>query len=111
MSQDIDIVSKSPKEFAYSKKKAAEGMRNQVTVFAIMIFFTFIAFGLVMAGYSSTLVVPVILLLAVLQVILQLYYFMHWNEKGHGIPQFFMYSGALVAFTMVLAFVTIVWWG
>ncbi|GEK32670.1 cytochrome c oxidase subunit IVB [Kurthia sibirica] len=110
MSHEIEIVSKSPKEFAYAKKKSAEAMRNQVTAFAIMIFFTFIAFALVMAGFSPTLVVPVILLLAVVQVILQLYFFMHWSEKGHGIPQFFMYSGALVAFTMVLAFVTIIWW-
>jgi cytochrome c oxidase subunit IV len=34
---------------------------------------------------------------------------MHMSHKGHEAPALFLYSGALVAFITVLAFVTIVW--
>ena len=85
-------------------------MRNQVTVFAIMIFLTFIAFAAVHAGFSLYLVVPLILLFAGVQVALQLYYFMHLSAKGTGLIQFFMYSAVIVAFTMILTFITIIWW-
>lgn len=110
MSHEDNVVAKTPKEFEYKKRKSARGMRHQVTAFAIMIFFTFIAFAMVQSGFSANLIGPMILLMAVVQVILQFYYFMHWDEKGSGTAQFFMYSAFLVAFTMVLAFVTIVWW-
>ena len=50
------------------------------------------------------------MLFAAVQVGLQLYYFMHMNEKGHGTAIMFMYVGALLAFLVVLTFVTIVWW-
>lgn len=111
MSHEENIVTRTPKEFEYKKRMAARAMRKQVSAFAMMIFFTFIAFATVQAGFSSNLVGPVILLLAAVQVGLQLYFFMHWDEKKTGMYQFFMYSALLVAFTMVLAFVTIVWWG
>jgi cytochrome c oxidase subunit IV len=32
------------------------------------------------------------------------------QEKGHGIAAMFMFTGALLAFLIVLTFVTIVWW-
>lgn len=111
MSQEEGFVSRTPKEFEYKKRQSAKAMRKQVSAFSLMIFFTFIAFALVQAGFPSNLVGPIILLLAAVQVGLQLYFFMHWDEKDTGIFQFFMYSALLVAFTMVLAFVTIVWWG
>ena len=50
------------------------------------------------------------MLFAAVQVGLQLYYFMHMNEKGHGIASMFMFTGVLLAFVMFLTFVTIVWW-
>lgn len=109
MSHDVHVEARSDAEYQYSRRRAAQAMRNQVTVFAVMIFLTFIAFAAVQAGFSAYLVLPVILLLAGIQVGLQLYYFMHLSEKGTGLIQFFMYSAILVAFTMLLAFVTIVW--
>ncbi|MGE7621963.1 cytochrome C oxidase subunit IV family protein [Viridibacillus sp. NPDC096237] len=110
MSHDVEARTRSQHEYEYARKRANQGMRNQVTVFAIMIFLTFIAFAAVQAGMSAYLVAPLILLFAAVQVALQLYYFMHWSEKGHGMAQFFMYSAAFIAFTMILAFVTIIWW-
>ncbi|MFG3612289.1 cytochrome C oxidase subunit IV family protein [Rummeliibacillus stabekisii] len=110
MSHDVHVEARSEEEYKYNRRKASLAMRNQVTVFAIMIFLTFVAFATVQAEFSKYLVVPLILLFAGVQVALQLYYFMHLSEKGTGIMQFFMYSGMIVAFTMILAFVTIIWW-
>jgi len=98
-------------DIEYRRKKSAEEMRYQVITFSLMIFLTLIAFAAVgFADLSKWFTVPFILLLAVVQVIFQLYYFMHMSHKGHEAPQLFLYSGALVGFVTVLAFVTIVWW-
>lgn len=56
-------------------------MRTQVTTFSIMIFLTLISFTAVVADFSKYYIIPIILLLAAVQVVLQLYYFMHMSEK------------------------------
>jgi len=97
-------------DIKYRRRKNAEEMRHQVISFALMIFLTIVAFVAVgYDGFSSWFVVPFILLLAVVQVIFQLYYFMHMSHKGHEMVALFMYSGVVVAFLTVLTFVTIVW--
>jgi len=97
-------------DIKYRRRKNAEEMRHQVISFALMIFLTIVAFVAVgYEGFSSWFVVPFILLLAVVQVIFQLYYFMHMSHKGHEMVALFMYSGVVVAFLTVLTFVTIVW--
>lgn len=110
MAHDAPEKIRSHAEHEYLKKKRAAEMRHQLTSFAIMIFLTLIAFTMVAAGFSAYLIVPVILLLAAVQVVLQLYHFMHLSNKGHGTVAFFMFSGMFVAFITVLALVTIVWW-
>jgi cytochrome c oxidase subunit 4 len=110
MSHDAHVYSKSQTEYEYTRRVRREAMRGQVTTFAIMIFLTLIAFSAVAAGFSEYFVVPILLLLAAIQVVLQLYYFMHMSEKNHGMAAFFLYSGALLAFTFILTFLTIVWW-
>ncbi|MET3698121.1 cytochrome c oxidase subunit 4 [Bacillus oleivorans] len=98
-------------DLEYRRKKNAEDMKNQVVTFALMIVLTIIAFLAVIYGdISGYFVVPFIFLLAVVQVVFQLYYFMHMSHKGHEAVALFLYSGVLVAFLTVLTFVTIVWW-
>ncbi|WAA13717.1 cytochrome c oxidase subunit IVB [Fervidibacillus halotolerans] len=96
----------------YRRKKSAKEMRNQFLTFILMIFFTVISFVSVAYNdlFPSNFVAPFILLLAGIQVIFQLYYFMHASHKGHEMPMFFMYSGVFAAFLTILAFLTIVWW-
>ncbi|MGM9925245.1 MAG: cytochrome c oxidase subunit IVB [Bacillus sp. (in: firmicutes)] len=97
-------------DVAYRRKKNAEDMKHQVISFSLMIFLTLVAFAAVgYDGFSKWFIIPVIVLLAVVQVIFQLYYFMHMSHKGHGMPAFFLYSGLTVGAVTVLAFVTIVW--
>ncbi|RFU71204.1 cytochrome c oxidase subunit IVB [Peribacillus saganii] len=94
----------------FRRKKNAEDMKFQVIAFALTIFLTLVAFVAVgYDGFSHWFIVPFILLLAVVQVGFQLYYFMHMSHKGHEAVAFFLYSGSLVGAITILTFVTIVW--
>jgi cytochrome c oxidase subunit IV len=98
-------------DLEYRRKKNAEEMKHQVISFVLMILLTLIAFFAV--GYnefSHWFSVPFIVLLAVVQVAFQLYYFMHMNHKGHEMPSIFLYGGVAVAFLTIWAFMTVVWW-
>ncbi|RDI47588.1 cytochrome c oxidase subunit IVB [Falsibacillus pallidus] len=97
-------------DYEYRRKKNAEEMKHHVVSFALMIFLTLVAFAAVYADMSKWFIVPFILLLAAVQVILQLYYFMHMSHKGHESPQMFLFSGVFVAFLTILTFSTIIWW-
>ncbi|WP_318616028.1 cytochrome C oxidase subunit IV family protein [Sporosarcina sp. YIM B06819] len=113
---DIQVYKKSPAEFELGQRRAKSAMRNQIMMFSLMIFLTLISFTMVtayqadVAGFSKFFVIPALLLFAVVQIALQLYYFMHMNEKGHGIPQMFLYTGLMLGLLIPLTFVTIVWW-
>lgn len=98
-------------DLVYRKRKSAEEMRHQVITFALMIFLTLVAFVAVAypKTFSPIFSVPFILLLAVVQVIFQLYYFMHMSHKGHEAASFFLYSGLLIGLITILTFMTIVW--
>ena len=111
MMENNHVTSNTPKvDIEYRRKKNAEDMKYQVISFALMIFLTLIAFLIVgYDGFSNWYKVPIILLLALVQVIFRLYYFMHMSHKGHEAPALFLYSGVLVAGITILAFMTIVW--
>jgi cytochrome c oxidase subunit 4 len=110
MAHDVHDYVRTQTEHEYVRRKRAQEMRNMLTSFAIMIFLTLIAFTAVTAGFSPYLIVPIILLLAAIQVVLQLYHFMHLSNKGSGTIAFFMFSGMFVAFITILTFTTIIWW-
>jgi len=93
----------------YRRKNNAEEMKHQVITFIMMIFFTIIAFVAVKLDFSVWFIKPIILLLAVVQVIFQLYYFMHMKHRGHEMVALFLYSGLTVGLLTVLTFLTIVW--
>ncbi|EGL81901.1 cytochrome C oxidase subunit IV [Caldalkalibacillus thermarum TA2.A1] len=95
------------------RDKQAEKKENmQLYVsFALMIVLTAMAFVAVAseqipAGFA----VPFILLLACIQFILQLFIFMHLNEKGSEYPILFMFSGVFVAILTIAALMLLIWW-
>lgn len=98
-------------DLQYRKKKSEEEMQHQVITFAIMILLTCIAFAAVefKDKISPMFTVPFILILGIVQVIFQLYYFMHMKHSGHGIVSIFMYTGITIAFITILTFLTIIW--
>jgi cytochrome c oxidase subunit IV len=98
-------------DIEYRRRKSAEEMRYQVVSFTLMIFLTLVAFAAVaVEGFTAWFTVPFIVLLAFVQVVFQLYYFMHMSHKGHEAPSLFLYSGLFVGLVTVLAFMTIIWW-
>ena len=113
---DIQVYNKSSAELELAQRRSKKSMRGQVTMFSLMIFLTLVSFAIVTAyqneitGFSSYFIIPIILLFAAVQVTLQLYYFMHMNEKGHEAVQLFIYGGVIIGFVTILGFVTIVWW-
>ncbi len=94
----------------YRQKRSKEEVQHQLITFSIMIFLTCLAFSAValQEKVSSMFLVPFILLLGCVQVIFQLYYFMHMKHRGHEMVRFFLYSGIAVGFITILTFLTIV---
>lgn len=97
--------------YNFEKRTRTEEMRMQVTTFAVMIFLTLIAFAMVAAGLSKEFVIPAVLLMALIQVILQFYYFMHMKHPGHGAAKLMMLSGLFIAGTFVVMALYITWLG
>lgn len=110
MAHHEEAVVRNTVEYKYEREKRSVQMKMQVVTFALMIFLTLVAFIMVNAGFPANYVAPIILVFAGIQVVLQLYYFMHMNERNMGMLSFFMWSGIFVAFITVLCFVTIIWW-
>ena len=76
-----------------------------------LIFFTFIAFGMVAMDLDASFVIPVVIGLAFIQVVLQFFYFMHMKDKGHEFAKLFMMTGMFFALAFVVTFMYIVWIG
>ncbi|MFC4387286.1 cytochrome c oxidase subunit IVB [Gracilibacillus marinus] len=105
-----DKNSVHPAQLDYEKQKRKEEMKQQVITFALMIIFTIIAFSMVASGLDKLFVIPIIVVLAAVQVGFQLYYFMHMSHKGHEMPAFMFYGGVFAAFLCIIALGVLVWW-
>ena len=113
MAHGTHFETRSQAQYEYDRAQNAKKMRKQVTQFATVILLTFVAFAAVLADFAPNFIKPVILLLAGVQVVQQLYAFMHLEEKEsphNGVIQFFMWGAVLVIFPIFLAFFTIIWW-
>ncbi|SHF48773.1 cytochrome c oxidase subunit IVB [Ornithinibacillus halophilus] len=96
---------------SFQKQKNKDEMKKQLISFALMIGFTLIAFAIVASDVISDMfVVPVILLLAVIQVAFQFYYFMHMKDKDHEWPSIMIYGGVWAALLTIAGLVLVVWW-
>ncbi|MFC3040215.1 cytochrome c oxidase subunit IVB [Virgibacillus xinjiangensis] len=95
----------------FRRQKKKEEMKKQLISFALMIGFTLIAFGLVASeSLDSMFLIPILLILAVIQVGFQFYYFMHMKDKGHEMPAIMIYGGIFAACLTLAALLVITWW-
>ncbi|MUK89560.1 cytochrome c oxidase subunit IVB [Ornithinibacillus sp. L9] len=94
----------------FHKQKHKDEMIKQLITFVLMIVFTIIAFVVVLTGMDKFFAIPLLLLLAVVQVGFQFYYFMHMKDKGHEMPSLMIYGGIGAAIVTVLALTLIIWW-
>ncbi|MGN8645134.1 cytochrome c oxidase subunit IVB [Gracilibacillus sp. HCP3S3_G5_1] len=105
-----DKVSGTTEQFDFEKQKRKDEMKQQVITFSLMIIFTIVAFAMVISELDRLFVIPVLLVLAAIQVGFQMYYFMHMSHKGHELPALMFYGGVFAAFLTILALVVLVWW-
>ncbi|WP_102347064.1 cytochrome c oxidase subunit IVB [Bacillus sp. Marseille-P3661] len=96
----------------YRKAKNKEEMKQQLIVFSLTIFLTVIAFAAVAFAdtISAWFIGPFILLLAVVQCMFQLFYFMHMSHKGHEAPIVFIFSGVLFVIIIIAGLMLLTWW-
>lgn len=95
----------------YHKDESKREMKQQLMLFISCIIFTIIAFVIVAADVPAIFAIPIMLILAVIQVAFQFYYFMHMKDEGHEVPAALIYGGVFVTFLVMITFTTIIWWG
>lgn len=84
--------------------------KQQIVSFIMMIFLTMIAFVAVASeAISDGFTVIFIMILAGIQLVFQLYMFMHLSHKGHQYPAWGIFFGVFVAATAVLALMGMIW--
>lgn len=84
-----------------------ESASKHLLSFVIMIAFTAAAFYLVMSHVvPSNWILPLILVFAVVQVFLQLFTFMHLDQKGSVYYTIFIFCGLLVAVVSAIGIFT-----
>ncbi len=108
---EIKQESVSKAKLDYIRRERTKEMRHQMVSFGLMIFLTFVAFGLVAMEMDAAFVIPIVIGMAFLQVILQFYYFMHMKDKGHEYIKLMMLTGMFFAIAFVTTFIYIVWIG
>ncbi|SDN24259.1 cytochrome C oxidase subunit IV family protein [Alkalicoccus daliensis] len=92
-----------------TERKLKRESRTQIVSFVFMVFITTTAFLTVASDViPSGFAIPFILLLASVQVIMQLYYFMHMNAKGTGWVNALIWGGLFVAAMTVAALMLLI---
>ncbi|MDR0271442.1 cytochrome C oxidase subunit IV family protein [Paenibacillus sp.] len=88
-----------------------EGPQKHIIVFIFSIVLTAIAFAAVAAGGVNTaFAVSLLLVMAVIQVMVQMGYWMHLKDRDHMMPILFMIGGFFVASTAIVMGLFWVWW-
>ncbi|WP_077300443.1 cytochrome c oxidase subunit IVB [Virgibacillus pantothenticus] len=96
---------------SFQKQKNKEEMKKQLITFVLMIGFTIFAFAIVATNAMDKMfAIPLLLIMALVQVGFQFYYFMHMKDKGHEFPSVMIYGGVFAAMLTIAALVAIVWW-
>ncbi|UCZ51860.1 cytochrome C oxidase subunit IV family protein [Bacillus shivajii] len=92
-----------------TKRKLAKELRTQLISFIFVIFMTSIAFvSIASDAIPNSFAVPFILILAVVNVVIQLYVFMHLNDRGNGWPNAMIWTGVLVAIPTVASLMLLI---
>jgi cytochrome c oxidase subunit 4 len=95
----------------FQKRKNKQEMKKQLISFALMIIFTMIAFAVVATGSIEKMyAIPIIVIMAVVQVAFQFYYFMHMKDEGHEMPATMIYGGVWCVLLVLAGLGLITWW-
>lgn len=84
-------------------------IKKQIVVFALCLFMTVIAFLAVATEViPGSFGIPFILILAVIQLALQLLFFMHLKDKDHGWAIAFMISGLFITVPTIASLILLI---
>ena len=98
-------------KFKGNSRFRIEGPRKHIIAFIISIVLTAISFATVTAGgVNGSFIFIFLIIMAIIQVGLQMAYWMHMKDKGHFIPIVFMIFGSFVVLTCVVMASFWVWW-
>jgi len=90
------------------KSHKHDGVQPHILTYIASIVLTGLAFAAVIyGGLDVTFVFLLITVLAIIQALFQMVFWMHMKDKGHAIPIIFMIGGAAVIFPV---FVTLLLW-
>ncbi|ALS29815.1 cytochrome C oxidase subunit IV family protein [Paenibacillus cisolokensis] len=93
------------------RRHRLEGPQKHVIAFIFSVVLTLLAFALVMSGeMNETFIYIMLVTMAILQVIIQMAFWMHMKDRGHLFPIIGIFGGAFVAFTCVIMALYWVWW-
>ena len=97
--------------FPNAKRTKPEGAKKHVIAYVFSLILTFISFAIVMAGELTNSFVYVLLLaLAVLQVFIQMAFWMHMKDRGHTFAIIGILTGVIAVFTCVIMATYWTWW-
>lgn len=107
----MSTIHQSASESSSNKRHRHEGPQKHIIAFIFSIVLTIIAFIAVMVGeVNKTFTYIIIMVMAILQVVIQMAYWMHMKDRGHLLPIVFIFGGAIIAFTGVIMALYWVWW-
>ncbi|RUS46717.1 cytochrome o ubiquinol/quinol oxidase subunit IV [Cohnella sp. AR92] len=88
-----------------------EGPKKHIVAFVLSLVLTIIAFAAVASGEINTTFTYIILVgMALVQVFVQMAFWMHMKDRGHLFPIMGILFGVIVVFTMVIMAEYWVWW-
>jgi cytochrome c oxidase subunit IV len=94
-----------------AKRHKVEGPQKHIVAFVLSLALTIIAFAAVAAGEINTTFTYIILVsMAIIQVFVQLAFWMHMKDRGHLFPIICIVAGVFVVFAMVITALYWVWW-
>jgi cytochrome c oxidase subunit 4 len=95
----------------HSERHKHEGPKKHIIAFIMSILLTVIAFSAVAAGEVNETFTYIILIgMAILQVFVQMAFWMHMKDRGHIFPIIGILTGVAVVFTIVIMASYWVWW-
>lgn len=94
-----------------AKRHRVEGPQKHIVAFILSLVLTIIAFVTVASGEINTNFTYIVLVaMAIVQVFVQLAFWMHMKDKGHMFAIIAILSGCFVVFTMIIMALYWVWW-
>lgn len=94
------------------RRSGHEGPKNHLLTFAVSIALTILAFVAVAYGdeLNRGFILTFLVLMAIFQAVMQLFYWMHLKDRGHAMMVVFMIAGGLVAVAAAITAIYWMWW-